>query len=123
MSQHYVLKATLGPPNKAIQFLYSESPIQRDYLVKVRNIESARKLMKVSYQLVEDPHGNIDPSKMPLTPREAANFLGVAQSTIYKYITNWEQDREGPKLEARKDDDGWRISRAAAEVLKSQLGG
>lgn len=120
---NFVLRATLGPPNKTVNFLYSESPIQRGHIVRVNNVESAARLMKVSYELIEDIEGIIDEGKMPLTPREAANFLGIAQSTVYKYIRNWENESDGPHLEARKDSDEWKISRFAAEALKLELGG
>lgn len=121
---NFVLRATLGPPNKSINFLYSESPVQSAYIVRVNLIESAHRLMKVSYVLIEDAEGVIDKSKMPLTPKEAANFLGIAQSTVYKYIGNWEDESDGPRLEAWKDGDAcWKISRAAAESLKSELEG
>lgn len=120
-NQPFVLKATLGPPNKTINFLYSETPMQENYLVRVKRPESALRLMKVSYVLVEDPTGQIDSGKMPLSPKEAADFIGIAQSTVYKYIKNWEDGSEGHQLEARKDGDEWKISRAAAESLKQKL--
>lgn len=123
MMSNFVLRATLGPPNKMVNFLYSESPVQRDHIVRVNRIESAQRLMKVSYMLIEDIHGAIDKSKMPLTPKEAANFLGIAQSTVYKYIRNCEDASDGPRLEARKSGDTWKISRADAELLKSELEG
>jgi hypothetical protein len=124
MSEFFVLRATLGPPNKSINFLYSESPFQENYIVKVKKIESAQKLMKVSYELIEDPTGQLDSSKMPMTPEETARFLDCAQSTVYKYIKNWETQRIGsPQLEARKDGSSYKISRSDAEKLKKGLGG
>lgn len=123
MSQPFVLKATVGPPDRVVNFLYSECPKQKDYLVRVNNIESAQRLMKVNYELIEDPLGQIDRSKMPLTPGEAANFLNIAQSTVYKYIKNFEESRDAPQLEGRKDGDVWKISRSSAERLRMELEG
>jgi excisionase family DNA binding protein len=113
----FTLKATYpGPPDLTINFLYSETPKQKDYIVVVRKIESAQRLMKVGYVLLEDTKGEIDKGKMPLSPKQAAGVLGTAQSTVYKYINNG-------RLAAEKVGDGWRISRAAVETLRAELAG
>jgi len=112
----FTLKATNpGPPNFTINFLYSETPKQQDYVVVVRKIESAQRLMKVGYVLLEDTEGQIDKSKMSLSPSQAAGVLGTAQSTVYKYINN------GRLAAEQSVDKKWKISRAAVETLKSEL--
>ena len=114
----FTLRATNpGPPNFTINFLYSETPKQKDYLVTVRKIESAQRLMKVGYVLVEDTEGQIDASKMSLSPAQAAGVLGTAQSTVYKYINN------GRLAAEQTSDKKWKISRSAVEVLKTELTG
>jgi excisionase family DNA binding protein len=69
----------------------------------------------VGYVLVEDTEGQIDPSKMPLSPAQAAGILGTAQSTVYKYINN------GRLVAEQSPDKKWKISRAMVESLKAEL--
>lgn len=111
----YVLRATYGPPNMKIDELYAESPLQTNYIVRVKFTESAKRLMQVGYELIEDPHGDIDPSKKHLTPDDVAGLLGIARSTVYKYLGNG-------KLPAEKDEAGkYRIPQSAVNQLKVML--
>ena len=92
----FVLKATYGPPDMGIDSLYSESPVQRNYLVEVEKVESAQRLMADGYELIEDPEGVIGSSRKPLSPEDVADLLSIAKSTVYKYMKNG-------KLRATKD--------------------
>lgn len=114
----FTLRATIGPPDVTIQELYREVPVQKDYLVKVKHPESAQRLMAIGYELVEDYNGQIDPSKQPLSPDDVANSLGIAKSTVYKYLSNG-------TLKGLKDESSvpprWKIPRAAVEEFKASL--
>lgn len=113
MSKQYVLKARYGPPDKVVNGLYRETPRQEGHVVRVKYIESAQRLMQIGYDLIEDPKGDIDPSKKPLTPSEAASALGIARPTVYKKINDGE-------LEADQDENGrWRIPQSAVDNYRS----
>ena len=119
-TQPIVLRTEFWPPDTQIQYLYYETPVQRNHVVEVYYQSSAERLIMLGYELVEDPEGVIDPTRARLTPEEVAEFTGYARSTIYKYISNEKLPAE--KIET-PDGVRYRISRVdAQELLDRKVG-